>query len=456
MKNVKRYIPSGIDDFLKSRKHIHIKWNKDLSSEIYELDYDGLVIICDTILRISGSRDIDKNNFVEIQTTSFHKILHNDYKLYLDYLIDSRVVLSDGQYIVGEKSIGYKLNEEFIDDRELVTIDINNKIFNRRALEAISKCDYKLKVSTKHKNNYLKTFKIDYDSAIQYLYSCYLNRVFDHKGRVLTKYTKNILQYKLLQIRDGQLWINRSKTNGRINSNLSILNGNYKQFIVGYDISMDIVSSQPLLMNVLINQIKNIQDKGEFSNLHFLSLLSYEYRMVQKSLGKSEMARLSEGLKTVKLPSKEEEKKWKILCESGQLYEHFQTIIFQRMGIKLSRSKVKQIVISTLYSNSILNSDYKKLFNDVFPSIYKFISDIKKILKIKRSHRILPLLMQAIESYIWCENILPELDKMNIPYLFIHDSIIVKSSDLDRAECKIMEVYYLFGVSAKIKKEELR
>lgn len=456
MKKVKRYIPTGINDFLKSKKHFYIKWNKDLSSEIYELDYDGLVIICDTILRISGNRDINGNNFVEIGSDSFHKILHNSYKLYLDYLIQSGIIISDNQYIIGEKSIGYKINEDYIGDDDLLSVDINNDIFNRRSIAAIAKSDSKLKVSKQHSSNYLKTFKLDYESAANYMYNCYFNSIPDHKCRLLNKYTKNILQHKLLQIKDGQLWINRSTTNGRINSNLSSLNGNYKKFIIGYDISMDIISSQPLLLSVLINQIKNIQDKSETTSHNLISLLSYEYKTLSKTIGKSELVKLTEGLKTIKLPSREEQKSWKLLCENGQLYEYFQQIILEKINKRLSRSEAKEIVISTMYSNSILNTEYKKMFSSAFPSIYKFLSDFKKILKIKRSHRILPLIMQSIESYIWCERILPELDKMKVPYLFIHDSIIIKECDLDRSELKIMETYYLFGVNSRIKKESIR
>lgn len=109
-----------------------------------------------------------------------------------------------------------------------------------------------------------------------------------------------------------------------------------------------------------------------------------------------------------------------------------------------------------MYSTSIINNEWKKLFSATFPSIYKFLSDIKKMLKIKRSHRLLPLMMQSIESYIWCENILPELDRMKITYLFIHDSVIVKEEDLDRTELKIMETYFLFGVNAKIDKTDIK
>ena len=45
---------------------------------------------------------------------------------------------------------------------------------------------------------------------------------------------------------------------------------------------------------------------------------------------------------------------------------------------------------------------------------------------------------------------------MNIPYLFIHDSVLIKEEDFDRTDLVIQEVFYEFGVDVKIKKEYLK
>ena len=455
MKNIKRYIPEDLDALLKSKKHFHTKWNKDLSSEVYELDYEGLVIACDTILRIAGKRELDSNNFVEIQSKEFHKILHHDYKLYVDYLVENKIVVTDGHYVAGEKSIGYKINDDFLNDSLLKSIIINDKLFNKRTINAIAKLDTKMKVTNSHKSNYLKSFKIDYNSAIQHLIYCYTNQIEDKKKRVLNSYTKAILQHKLLQIKDGDLWIMRSNTNGRINSNLTTLNGDYKQFILGYDYSLDIKSSQPLLINVLINQIQAIKGQIKSLNKYLLLLPSYECKTLTASLGKVDAKRVLEGLKTINLPNKDEILRWKSLCERGELYNFFIELLKTKTHKKYEKPEVKEIIFATMFSNSRLDTEYKILFNGVFPSIYKFMGDVKKLLKIKRAHKVLPLLLQSIESFIWCENILPELDKMKIPYLFVHDSVIVKTDDLERTELKIKEIYYLFGVDAAVDKETL-
>jgi hypothetical protein len=449
-KQVKRYVPQIINNFLKNKTHIFIKWNKDLTSTIYNLDSEGLIIICDTILRVSGSRDIKENNFCEIQTECFHKILQNDYKLYIDYLIEEGIIISDNFYIPGEKSICYKINEEFID--RLCSIDIDNKLFNKRTIKAILSTD-KLKISNKHYNNFKSELKIDFNAAVEYLYNNWLNEIPDHKGRILNKYTRTLVEHKLMQINDEQLWMNRSSSNGRINSNLTTLNGNFKQFILGYDISMDIVSSQPTLLNVLFDIVKDIKGQASLSSS---TLLSYEYKILSNSLKKPEVVRVLEKLKSVKLPSENEQKQWRNLCENGDLYEYFQREFFNLTSNKLTRTEVKTIMMTVLYSTNYQSNEYKKIFSSIFPTIYKFITDIKSVKDIKRSHRILPLLLQGIESFIWVENILPKLDKMNIKYHFIHDSVIIKEKDKMRTELTIMEQFYLNNIRVKISTEDIK
>jgi len=465
MKNYpKRYIPNSVNHYLKNHIHTHIKWNKDLSSEIITLDYDGLVIACDTVLRVSGSRDINKDNFCEIQSNLFHKILQNNYSIYLDYLIESKIIISDGFYIKGEKSTGYKINESLIN--ELESINIQNMNFNNRTLKSVKSTE-KLKISKPHQNNFKSSFKIDYNSAIQHLIHSYVNKIPDHKGRFLDKYSKILLEHKLLQINDGQLWINRSDSNGRINSNLTILNGDYKQFIIGYDYTIDIKNSQPLLLSLFIDYItglsgnldkitKNNSDQNGVYNKYLNLLSSYEYKIILKNLSKVDSIRFIEKLKSLTLPSQNEIKKYKKLCEDGEIYEFFQREIFIKTGSKLNRIQVKELFIINMYSSNNVQSEYKKLFASVFPSIYNFIVKIKSLLKDKRRHRILPILLQGIESFMMIEQILPKLDNMNIKYLFIHDGIILKEEDVDRVELVILQEFNYMNIRPSVSIDKLK
>lgn len=458
-KNIKRYIPKSILEFIKNRFHIFIKWDKDLSSKIISLnepeDREAMIIICDIILRIAGSRDLEENDFIQINSTSFSSILGNKYSIYLDYLISENIVITDNWWIKGEKSISYKINFDFISD--IVSIQMDNKNYINRTIREITAKTGKLKVSKIHKDNFMKDFKIDFKSAWSYLNNCFLNKIPDRKGRILDVYTNILLQRKLLEINDGQLFINRCQTNGRITSNLSILNSEFKKFILGYDISLDIKASQPTLLLMLFNLINEFNGgKEDVDNSYTYSLVYYEYKIIEKSLGKIDGARFLEKLKSVKLPSKKEIEIWKYLCEKNDIYNYLGNEIFKITGKKLTREESKMIFISTFYSSNKNNDENKKIFKSVFPTIFKFISDIKNIANIKRSHKMFPILLQGLESFIWIERILPEFERLNIKYHFIHDSVIIKKKDLERAELKINEQFFIGGINVQITKEILK
>jgi len=459
MKTINRYIPNQVKDFIDGRLHCHIKWNKDLTSKIYNLDKEGLIIICDTILRVAGSRDIDNNNFVEIPKDIFHKILHNDYNLYLDYLIDEKIVLTDNQYIVGEKSKSYKLNEKYVDDLDSIKMD--NILFNKRTIKAINESDGRLKVSKWHIHNFKNDFKIDFVEAHKYLIQRYIGQIPDKKGRLINKYTKAILERKLLEIKDKQLFISRNGVNGRITTNLSLLNHDFKQFITGYDCNLDICASQPSMLIMFINLIKELKGlRAPRSNSISYSYLSYVCKIITKNLGNIDGSRFIEELKKSKLPTEEELKKWTYTCSKSDIYESFIKEVKIQLNKEIERPEAKQIFITMMYSHPKTSSkeytEYIRVFSNMYPTIYRFINTIKMLANIKRPHKMFPILLQATESFMWVENILPELDKMKIPYHFIHDSVIVKDKDVDRTDMKIQEQFYLAGLDIQIKKENLK
>jgi len=210
----------------------------------------------------------------------------------------------------------------------------------------------------------------------------------------------------------------------------------------------------------LSGQLSKVYDLNSSSaglyNLHLTSLSSYEYKIIQKNLSKSNQVRFIEDLESMKLPSKNEIKLWKELCQKGQIYEYFQREIYTLTGKKFTRTEVKEIFITILYSSNRSQSEYKKLFSAIFPSIYNFISKIKNLLKEKRSHRIFPIMMQGIESFLMVEQILPKLDKMKIKYHFIHDGLVIKEDDVDRVELLIMQEFGYFRLSPSLSIEKLK
>lgn len=462
LSQVNRYIPTKIKNFIFNNKHILSKYlNNDIFNlKMYELSNDGLVIVVDTIIRIAGSRDINKDNLCEIQSVNFHKILHNDYSLYLDYLIENNIVITDGFYIKNNKAKGFKINEKYIDDLEKIIID--NKTFNKRTIKEITKNNIKHKVPTEYIKRYKNDIKIDFDNAIKFMNNSYINQIPDKKGKTLNIYTKTLLNHKLLQLRDNQVWINRSSSNGRVNSNVTTLNGQYKRFITNYNYSLDCTSSQPLCLTILIDLInaskesKQLKESNVKQNI-IIPLLSYEYSLLLKQMKYSELQRFFLELGSLKIPNKTELNLYKNLCENGNLYEFFMQKSKEINNTIITRNEAKEIFLIVMYSPNNMPNKFKPLFKTLFPTIYTFILNVKSINnKEARSHKFLSLLLQGIESYIWIEEIAPKLSKMGIHYHTIHDSVIIKKyEDIEKVRYIIKEIFYNYNVKPNICIEDL-
>lgn len=452
-KSINRYIPEPVLNFLNSTIHLHIKYESIFEYKTYNLDIEGLVVICDIIIRMSGRWALH-NGFCEIGRECFTKILHHDYKVYLDYLIENKIVLTDNFYVPKEKSKSYKINEDYLGELKVFTMD--NQLFIKRTLKSINE-KVKLKISKEHKNNFLKDFKLDFDGAVEHLIWRYSNNIPDKKGQYLTNWTKLIAEHKLLQIRDNQLYMSRSDSNGRINSNLTSLNGFLKSFILGYETQLDISASQPTILIVLINWIKMIQAQGSLlSHPSYNSLTSHVCKMILKYLGNVDGARFIKELKNVKIPSQDEINLYKKLCYNGEFYQHF-IDKYKNKGVTLTKDKLKVDVMFPVFysSNRNVNED-KKIFQSEFPTIYKMMCDIKGISKMKKGYAILAIILQSIESHIWVDNVLEKLDKMGVKYHFIHDAIIVKEVDEYRAYVAVLEQFNKYGISPKLIAEDLK
>jgi hypothetical protein len=479
LKYIKRYVPQAVYTWVYSKEHYYSLFDdptNELGFETFLLKKEGLIICVDTISRVSCDREFGCNEYVDIPREFFDKILHHDYTLYLLYLEYHGIIQRDGIYEVGSKSYGYKINDAYLG--QPVSVNMMEPLYIKRTLKAIKSSGVNLSVTKEHKRNFLKDFKIDYNAASAYALNCYINQT-KWKGKALTKQGKYLIDYKLKCIDDGQLYIFRNSTNGRVCSNLTVLNGDYKKFIVGYYQQTDIVSSQPLMLVGLLNFISSLSN-GEFNssqegigifkgnkvgtNNTYTILYTYVRKMLSKRLAKSILERFLEDLKNLNLPFQKEIEKYTSVCQSGQFYELFQECFKTYLGLSKSREEVKENIFKILFAANQTRDpntiQYRKVFEKEFPSIYKWIKSIKSLVKnkkVRKPHAVFSLLLQLLESFIWIERILPELDKMNMPYHFIHDSVLLKTkSDLERVEWKILEQFNYLKLTPRFKSGKIK
>ena len=136
---------------------------------------------------------------------------------------------------------------------------------------------------------------------------------------------------------------------------------------------------------------------------------------------------------------------------NGCFYDVFSSSLIED---NLSREEVKKIVFEIFYSQNVIYNDHKrlvpyakekKIFARVYPSIYQVIYSLKI-----KDHKKLSVLLQRIESKVFIDIICPDLVSQGIVPLTIHDSLIVREDQEDKALylCeKVFDKY--FGIVPK-------
>jgi hypothetical protein len=191
-------------------------------------------------------------------------------------------------------------------------------------------------------------------------------------------------------INDGDLFFRHNKTNGRIDTNLTNLKSELKQFIsISGLVQLDISNSQPYILSLYLN-----------SSLCG-RILSDDFN------------------------------KYKAWTEKGLFYENFNKEYFNRKGKILTRKEIKEIMFCIFYSKNNSYQKEKEIFKSIFPSVYDIIEKEKNI-----KHNQLAIKMQQLESEICIDIICQELDKEDIKYFTIHDAWLVDKLD----EIKVKDI----------------
>ena len=439
MNNVKRYIPERVYEKIKT---LNFK-NKD-----------HLYVVCDMIYRSSIYKKTDNyDGFQDIPSYYFENIIKN-YKEYVTYLIDNQIIECDNVYSKqAGKSLGYKYNDEYVSI--LMDVFIDKLTLKKRIINNKNKRNDEVKRKLKtYKDNYLNNFKIDYDSAIDYLNNSYqeaLNVLKQSKmGLNWVKPNPSTLIYSLLcspkvpgrpqvldledpkiekrminrynsyyialsSINDNELFFRKNKTNGRIDTNLTNLKSQFKRFIK-YDgnlYQIDIKNSQPFILSLYLNLLLT---NNPLTNEQKIELEKYS--------------------------------KW---TSKGIYYEEFTKTYFNKTGKVLSRKDIKNIMFCIFFSKNGSYTPQKKIFKSIFPFILSTIEKMKE-----NKHNEFAIKLQKIESEICIDIICQELDNEDIKYWTIHDAYLVDEKQIDKVTNIIKEQFKLkWGVSPELKIEKI-
>jgi hypothetical protein len=333
---------------------------------------------------------------------------------YIKILKDGGFIICEN-YSVGVRSNKYKINPKMVFGLSEFEIPRKSKL-NEKLIKMLYKNKAHFNRLEPHlglMKDELMKMELDYLKANKWVE----NNANDEQKLCYYTSIKNIEDKRFR-------YFKRNKTNNRLDTNLTNLKSDLRQFIIGDYVSIDKKNSQPLLLGILIDIIINKRD----------TLCCYlQASVLSKTFG-------IKAIRKVLLIHQNQEKpnlvNLRLFYDSvlkGNLYDDF----INRFPGDIIRDEVKEIMFKVLFSRNEYYLGYKKTIpykkdKETFAAVYPLIYEVAKILKIK-DHSTLPIYLQRLESYLFIDCIAKELVKNGIIPFTIHDSIIVKTEHQDKA-----------------------
>lgn len=339
---------------------------------------------------------IYSNVFTEIPKYYFKDIITGSDNLSsaFSYLKDNSIVITDGTYHYHtnyKKCIGYKFNDSLIS--VVGTTTISDGCLVKRIIK--NKNNRKMNISNSikdYRKYFINNFKLRYEEAFKWVEDEYNLGIKGLKEggpewiECVNKYNYSAMSIHMIEDRD--VFFKRNTTNGRIDTNLTNLRSELRQFIDIKDLrQIDIKNSQPIFLSLLLD-----------------SLLCGEMKFTK------------------------EKKSFMDKCFRGDLYEYIFSFFYKKTQKQLTRKEIKNIIFAIFYSKPGSYQKEKNIFKDIFPEILNWIEKRKG-----NNHEKFAIELQKMESSMCIDMILPLLHLNGISCFTVHDSWIVKQDDLDNA-----------------------
>jgi stress-induced morphogen len=335
--------------------------------------------------RIFNKR-IEHDSFICLSAKILHDILGCNYKKYLQFLLDNGIIETDNQYIIGQKSKGYRLTEKYR-HRKFEQVLITDKSIIENVAMFRAEQENKIKLN-QHRYIYdcLQQIKIDAEGAKNYIEQNIYNN---------EEYSSYNISVDLIESKS--FFFTVDSTAGRIHNNITNLSRNLRPFLRYNNeklVEIDIANSQPFIFNILINSYDT------YSNNYKRCIYD-----------------------TANIPSYVSNKKTDILIyrdctSSGKFYEY----LMDNLEIYEDRSLFKiRFFKKVFYSkeNPYYISEERKRFTELFPNVSQIISYYKK-----DDYRNLAISLQKAEAEIMINKVVSKLAANGIYALTIHDSIL--------------------------------
>jgi hypothetical protein len=224
--------------------------------------------------------------------------------------------------------------------------------------------------------------------------------ILDDVSRFLQRRRESIILYdknSLNQLFSRAYKVGRNSTNNRLDTNLTNLPSVYTDWICKKNdlIQIDLANSQLSFLSKMLEDTPGLKGVDNFCSLSF----------------------------------------------SGEIYTYVQN----QLGLE-TRDDAKLLLITILFSSNY-NPKGKKEFKSLFPQVHMWINNFKR----ENGYKNFSVTLQKMESKLFIDKIYVSLKRRGIFCLTKHDSLIIRSKDLDRVLKTIITQFKSIGMKGKLK-----
>ncbi|WNW00940.1 hypothetical protein RRF68_08010 [Tenacibaculum sp. HL-MS23] len=328
-----------------------------------------------------------------IENTNKLNILYNINKeiLHSPYCFQKGITIT---YLntINNKKIDHQKNRIYNDWYQIkILIDLKNKSYLTSSYEKdsvfINNAPKHIKKMGSH---FRKYFKLHHEEALRFIENQYRTNIAftltdNDSNRINQKYTSRLSS--VLAIHNGKinktLKFSKNKANNRIDTNLTFLASELRQFIVGYEdmVYLDLKNSQPVMLNIVL--------KEHYKDVNTALRLEIEDYCKHTT--------------------------------QGVWYERLQELYGK------TRDECKDIWMCIAYSKNENYLQEKNIFKKCYPGINAIIEYYKK-----KNHADFSVKLTKIESSIFIDGICRELVNQGIIPFTVHDAVIVPKKDKEK------------------------
>jgi len=418
----------------------------------FSYNIDSFLYIISKLVEIpETNRKYQKLNKIPISSTILRYEIGKNYRKYLDYLLDHKLIDTDNHYIVSTperegKCKCYGLTDQYKKcnrvKHEITKKHLLHKIITWKEQNFGKNTDDEL-VSKLY--DMMKRFSIDIEGAKQYLQDLY------DSGQI-NKYKMELELQKCQKINDGRhdkfsLFISKDKYN-RVHTNFTNLSKKIRERFLYLDgekvVGLDVISCQPALLYTLFNDfVKHTENTlGEnIDNPLFMPISDKRVDIRDKyvnnknsysgdniydgnvnfTLTKFDFDSYSDFLQNVRL----ELQQFKDALQND-IYITFMNKWESMFGGNKDRDEIKKQWVSYVFSKrkNIFTKNMAMIWDRLFPTLNKMLIHFKE-----GDYRALAHSLQKKEAKFMYGSVCPAVnEQLGIDYCTVHDSIIIKES----------------------------